>query len=50
MGRIIGHDPAYVEFYFVITRNEGLDLLAEAVEQLHRIIPHFLLTGHRWGI
>src|SRR6266571_1267816 len=28
MGSIIGRYPAYVEFYFVITRNEGLDLLA----------------------
>src|SRR6266567_1588337 len=32
MSRIIGRYPAHVEFYFVITRNEGLDLLAEAVE------------------
>src|SRR6266436_1038054 len=35
MASIIGRYPAHVEFYFVITRNEGLDLLAEAVEELH---------------
>src|SRR5690242_11560499 len=28
MGSIIGRYPAHVEFYFVIMRNEGLDLLA----------------------
>src|SRR5258708_16301237 len=28
IGSIIGRYPAHVEFYFVITRNEGLDLLA----------------------
>jgi hypothetical protein len=41
MGRIIGRYSAHVEFYFVILHNEGLDVLAEAVEQLHRIPPHF---------
>src|SRR6266567_5872741 len=49
MGGIIGRYPAHVEFYFVITRNEGLDLLAEAVEELHGIAPHFFLTRPRWG-
>ena len=50
MGRIIGRYPTHIEFDFVITRNEGFDLLAEAVEELHRIAPHFFLTRPRWGM